>query len=195
MSIRAIRLLRLVSKKSTRRTRCFPTQRSGASTILRDFRISSVERALAPGPYYHRAARLCGSNGLLRLLRDALRARQQTHPDGHRLAPKCDATPRNTSCAARREHRAAHRNLATRRLRGNDSRLYRRSDRAVSGLPRHGLHGQRVCATCGGTGTTSRTRKLEVQIPPGVDTGSKVRVKGLGNPARAAARQAISSCW
>jgi DnaJ-class molecular chaperone len=45
-----------------------------------------------------------------------------------------------------------------------------------------GFVGTRVCATCGGVGTTSRTRKLEVQIPPGVDTGSKVRVKGAGQP-------------
>ena len=45
-----------------------------------------------------------------------------------------------------------------------------------------GFVGTRVCATCGGAGTTSRTRKLEVQIPPGIDTGSKVRVKGAGQP-------------
>ena len=45
-----------------------------------------------------------------------------------------------------------------------------------------GFVGTRVCATCGGTGTTSRTRKLEVQIPPGVDTGSRVRVAGAGQP-------------
>jgi DnaJ-class molecular chaperone len=40
----------------------------------------------------------------------------------------------------------------------------------------------RICATCGGTGTISRSRKLEVQIPPGVDTGSRVRVAGAGQP-------------
>lgn len=45
-----------------------------------------------------------------------------------------------------------------------------------------GLVGSRVCATCGGVGTTSRTRRLEVQIPPGVDTGSRVRVAGAGQP-------------
>ena len=45
-----------------------------------------------------------------------------------------------------------------------------------------GFIGTRVCATCGGTGTTSRTRKLEVQIPAGVDTGSRVRVAGAGQP-------------
>jgi DnaJ-class molecular chaperone len=45
-----------------------------------------------------------------------------------------------------------------------------------------GFVGTRICATCGGTGTVSRTRKLEVQIPPGVDTGSRVRVAGAGQP-------------
>ncbi|HEV8190454.1 MAG TPA: J domain-containing protein [Ktedonobacterales bacterium] len=42
--------------------------------------------------------------------------------------------------------------------------------------------GGRTCATCGGKGTTTRTRKLEVNIPAGVDTGSKVRVSGEGQP-------------
>ncbi len=42
--------------------------------------------------------------------------------------------------------------------------------------------GGRTCATCGGKGTTTRTRKLEVTIPAGVDTGSKVRVAGEGQP-------------
>jgi DnaJ-class molecular chaperone len=42
--------------------------------------------------------------------------------------------------------------------------------------------GGRTCATCGGKGTTTRTRKLEVNIPTAVDTGSKVRVPGEGQP-------------
>jgi DnaJ-class molecular chaperone len=45
-----------------------------------------------------------------------------------------------------------------------------------------GITGGRPCATCGGTGTTTRIRRLEVKIPPGVDTGSRVRLAGEGQP-------------
>ncbi len=36
------------------------------------------------------------------------------------------------------------------------------------------------CTTCHGSGTVQRKRKLEVKIPPGVDTGSRLRVPGEG---------------
>ena len=39
-----------------------------------------------------------------------------------------------------------------------------------------------ICPTCDGTGMTSRTRTLEVSIPPGVATGSRVRIAGQGGP-------------
>lgn len=45
-----------------------------------------------------------------------------------------------------------------------------------------GFVGARTCATCGGAGATSRTRRLEVKIPAGVDTGARVRVAGAGQP-------------
>lgn len=45
-----------------------------------------------------------------------------------------------------------------------------------------GEKGGRLCPTCNGTGTTMRTKRLEVRIPPGVDTGSRVRVAGEGQP-------------
>ncbi len=38
------------------------------------------------------------------------------------------------------------------------------------------------CRACGGTGVTQRVRRVEVSIPPGVDTGSKVRMAGQGGP-------------
>ncbi len=43
--------------------------------------------------------------------------------------------------------------------------------------------GQQVtsrCAKCGGGGEALRTRHLNVKIPPGVDTGSKIRLAGEG---------------
>jgi DnaJ-class molecular chaperone len=41
------------------------------------------------------------------------------------------------------------------------------------------------CPTCDGTGVTSRSRTLEVTIPPGVATGSRVRIGGQGGPGEA----------
>lgn len=38
----------------------------------------------------------------------------------------------------------------------------------------------RPCTTCGGSGQRVTTQKLNVRIPPGVDTGSRVRVAGQG---------------
>jgi molecular chaperone DnaJ len=39
------------------------------------------------------------------------------------------------------------------------------------------------CGSCAGRGTTPRPARLVVQIPPGVDTGSQVRVPGEGHAA------------
>ena len=43
-----------------------------------------------------------------------------------------------------------------------------------------GIVGRRPCATCGGSGGVLRPKRLEVKIPPGVTTGSRVRVAGQG---------------
>ncbi|MEX2425556.1 MAG: DnaJ C-terminal domain-containing protein [Thermomicrobiaceae bacterium] len=43
-----------------------------------------------------------------------------------------------------------------------------------------GMNGIGVCDQCGGGGTVPRKRTIEVQIPAGVRTGSRVRVAGQG---------------
>ncbi|MGH9774854.1 MAG: molecular chaperone DnaJ [Candidatus Acidiferrales bacterium] len=42
-----------------------------------------------------------------------------------------------------------------------------------------------VCRTCGGEGRVRRSDTLEVRIPPGAQTGSRVRVAGRGNAGTA----------
>lgn len=43
-----------------------------------------------------------------------------------------------------------------------------------------GIVSNRVCQACGGGGTVSRTKRLEVKIPPGVHTGSRIRIANEG---------------
>ncbi len=45
-----------------------------------------------------------------------------------------------------------------------------------------GLNGNNVCAVCNGDGYIRRTKTLEVKVPAGVRTGSKVRIAGQGSP-------------
>ncbi|MGH9082566.1 MAG: DnaJ C-terminal domain-containing protein, partial [Acidimicrobiales bacterium] len=40
------------------------------------------------------------------------------------------------------------------------------------------------CPTCHGTGTERRTRTVKVRIPPGVEDGQRIRVKGRGVPGQ-----------
>ena len=42
-----------------------------------------------------------------------------------------------------------------------------------------------VCHICQGSGVTPKSRRLEVKIPPGVDTGSRVRIAREGQPGAA----------
>lgn len=43
-----------------------------------------------------------------------------------------------------------------------------------------GVKDNRVCPTCNGAGTVTRNKRLEVKIPAGVHTGSRIRVAGEG---------------
>jgi molecular chaperone DnaJ len=49
-----------------------------------------------------------------------------------------------------------------------------------------GRIGTRSCPTCNGRGQTARQERLTVHIPPGVDSGSRVRVAGKGAPGAGA---------
>jgi len=55
-------------------------------------------------------------------------------------------------------------------------------DRACPRCGGVGRIGTRPCATCGGRGQTTQRERLNVRIPPGVDTGSRVRIAGKGAP-------------
>ncbi|HEY3942817.1 MAG TPA: molecular chaperone DnaJ [Acidimicrobiales bacterium] len=43
------------------------------------------------------------------------------------------------------------------------------------------------CPTCGGSGTERRARQVKVRVPPGVEDGQRIRVKGRGEPGQGAA--------
>ena len=40
------------------------------------------------------------------------------------------------------------------------------------------------CNTCGGDGRVRRTKKISLNVPPGVDNGSRLRVRGEGSSGR-----------
>ena len=57
-----------------------------------------------------------------------------------------------------------------------------------------GHENRRPCSRCRGTGWTKGQRRLEVRIPPGVDTGSRVRVAGEGPGGLNSGGRATCTC-
>jgi molecular chaperone DnaJ len=47
---------------------------------------------------------------------------------------------------------------------------------------------EQPCRECGGEGRTVRTRTWEVQVPPGIESGQRIRVSGAGHAGEAAGR-------
>jgi DnaJ-class molecular chaperone len=45
------------------------------------------------------------------------------------------------------------------------------------------LVNNRLCPTCHGSGSVNKQRRIEVKIPPGVRNGSRIRIRGEGNPS------------
>jgi molecular chaperone DnaJ len=64
------------------------------------------------------------------------------------------------------------------------SRGLLRTDRACPRCRGSGKVSREACQACGGRGVTFGTERIAVRIPPGVDTGSRVRLQGMGEPGR-----------
>jgi molecular chaperone DnaJ len=72
---------------------------------------------------------------------------------------------------------------------GRDHRLHP----DLPDLRRLGRQDREACTVCRGEGRVAKTTKLNVRIPPGVDTGSRLRSAGNGEAAAAGGRPATST--
>jgi molecular chaperone DnaJ len=70
---------------------------------------------------------------------------------------------------------------------GSGRRSSRGFRRLAEPCPRchgNGKVGREACQACGGRGVTFGTERIAVKIPAGVDTGSRIRLHGKGEPGR-----------
>lgn len=70
---------------------------------------------------------------------------------------------------------------------GSGRRAGRGLRRTVEPCPRchgNGKVGQEACRACGGRGAKFGTERIAVKIPAGVDTGSRIRLQGKGEPGQ-----------
>jgi molecular chaperone DnaJ len=64
------------------------------------------------------------------------------------------------------------------------SRGFLRTSQPCPRCQGNGKISREVCVTCGGRGMTFGTERIAVKIPAGVDTGSRVRLQGMGEPGQ-----------
>jgi len=58
---------------------------------------------------------------------------------------------------------------------------------SIQACPRCGGRGtiaEKACAKCDGRGQVRKTSTIMIEIPPGVDTGTRLRIPGAGNPGK-----------
>ncbi len=65
-------------------------------------------------------------------------------------------------------------------VRGGRRSITLRRQEACPSCKGTGLRGRTVCPICGGTGVVQKPTTLEVDIPPGVTNGQKIRLRGQG---------------
>lgn len=69
-------------------------------------------------------------------------------------------------------------------VRGGTQRLTYGRPTRCSACAGHGRQGDSRCGVCGGAGLVEAPTTIQVRIPPGADTGDRIRVSGRGGDAR-----------
>lgn len=72
-------------------------------------------------------------------------------------------------------------------FRGTTKNLRVASNTTCSHCRGGGVIGRSFCTACGGTGSTTQGKSLDVKIPPGVKDGSRIRLKGQGGTGQGGA--------